>query len=87
MLLPQLRVSTTFHILFVSMRFCPIERVENIRSDFNYIKDKLGIEAHLPHKNESNHPPYRELYNEKTKNIVGKLYKKDIEILDYNFKE
>lgn len=62
--------------------------VENINQDFNFIKNKLGIyTAELGHNNRSNHNNYKDYYNSEMIEIVRKIYKKDIELLNYIFDE
>lgn len=61
-------------------------RIENIQSDFDIICDKTGINRlKLDHLNKSNSADYREIYNDKSIDIVSKSYKKDIDYLGYKF--
>jgi hypothetical protein len=60
-------------------------RFENLASDFARVCDRLGIEAELPHVNKSKHLQYREYYDNKTRNLVYKLYRDDIELFGYEF--
>ena len=62
-----------------------IGKLENISKDFSIIKQKLNTKTELPHKNKSSHKDYSEYYNSRTKDIIGKIYKKDIEILNYKY--
>ena len=63
-----------------------IIRFENLQEDFNKACSKIGIEAtKLPHLNKSNHAHYSCYYNEKTKNIIGKHYKEEIDYFGYKF--
>ena len=63
-----------------------IGKMENLEHDFNIICQKIGIDTiALPHLNKSNSKYYREFYNDKTKDIIYKLFKKDIELFQYEF--
>ncbi len=69
----------------VSLDF--IGRVENIEQDFQIVCHQLGIERTLNHLNftKEKKQDYRLVYTEEMKNIVHQLYRKDIELLNYNF--
>jgi hypothetical protein len=60
-------------------------RYENLDEDFEYICTRLGVNCSLPHLNKSDHSPYYNYYNERTKRIVGNLYRQDIRLLNYTF--
>lgn len=63
-----------------------IGRVENFDEDVNRLLKRFGMEAsHCPRINASKHGHYREYYNERTKEIVARLYKEDIERFGYEF--
>lgn len=63
-----------------------IGKIENLQEDFDLICEKIGIEKiKLPHLNKSNDKSYREFYNDKTKDLLYKAYKDDIELLGYEF--
>lgn len=61
-------------------------RFSYLQADFlkvcNYLELKPRI---LPHVNSSHHSNYKVYYNQKTKNLVSKLYEKDIDIFKYTF--
>lgn len=64
---------------------------ENIEDDFVYIKNKLALcsETPLKHENktESNSTKrdYRDFYTDEARDIVYETYKKDIDLLGYDF--
>lgn len=63
-----------------------IGRFENIFNDSKEILNKLNIKSELPETNASMRKPYQEYYrNNKVKNKISNLYKKDIELFNYNF--
>jgi hypothetical protein len=62
-----------------------IGRFENLEEEWEIICEKLKIKMELPHKRRYHHKYYKEFYDEATKRIVAKTYKKDIEIFGYEF--
>lgn len=63
-----------------------IGRFENIDEDFKTITDKLNIRRTLIKTNTSKREmDYSNYYDEETKEIVNILYKKDIELFNYEF--
>ena len=62
-----------------------IGRFENLEKDFQHIANEMGIDMKLTHKNKTKHKEYRYYYNPKTRDIVARLYKKDIDMFDYSF--
>jgi len=70
----------------VAMDF--IGRFENFEHDTNEVLDRIGLGKHkIPHLNKSSRPrkPYWEHYTDKTKDIVAKVFKKDIKYFGYEF--
>jgi hypothetical protein len=65
-----------------------VGRYENLQGDFDKVCDKIGIpRKKLPHLNPSSHKHYSSYYNKTTKDLVNKLYKKDIEYFGYEFEK
>jgi len=62
-----------------------VARMENINTDWKFIAKKLGCSSVLPHKNKSKHKPYQQYYDNECKEIIGNIYRKDIELFKYEF--
>lgn len=62
-----------------------VGRFENINDDFDYVKNKLGINSNLQHLRKSKRGNYKEYYTQQTREIVANLYKQDIRIFNYSF--
>jgi hypothetical protein len=61
-----------------------VARFENIQENFNKYCDLFRIPKYkLPYANKSEHDDYRSYYDEETWEIVGKAYRKDIELFGY----
>jgi len=64
-----------------------VYKVENIHVNFSKICAKLDVVNNLQtlNKTKVKLENYKNYYNEETINIVGRVYKKDIELFDYSF--
>lgn len=64
-----------------------VYKLENIDEDMKAIAKKLNLTLELRHENQNpnRNSKYREYYSSKTKEIVSRVYKKDIELFDYQF--
>ena len=63
-----------------------IIKFENLQNDFDLLCDKIGIERMiLPHENGTLHNHYSNYFDEETKEIFFKKYKKDIEYFGYKY--
>lgn len=65
-----------------------IGRFENLQEDVNRVCEKCGIKkSQLPHMNKTEHKHYTKYYDDKTREIVAKKFKGDIECFGYKFEE
>lgn len=62
-----------------------IGKFENLKGDWKYIASKIDCSPDLPHVNKTEHEHYSVYYDQETKEIVEKIYKKDIELFQYGF--
>ncbi|MBM7571383.1 hypothetical protein JOC48_001879 [Aquibacillus albus] len=63
-----------------------VGRFENLTEGFEIIKRKLNKpEAKLKNYNSSKHDPYWKYYDKELIQCVGEIYKKDIELFNYDF--
>jgi hypothetical protein len=63
-----------------------IGHVESINEDFETIRSQLGIAAELSHLNQSSRSRnYHQVYTNEMKAIVARAYRKDIDLLGYEF--
>ena len=63
-----------------------VGRFERFQEDFDRICRRVGADCtRLPGRNASQHKPYREYYDEQTRRIVGKLYRRDIDLFQHEF--
>ncbi len=61
-----------------------VGRFESLIDDFHAVRLRLGLEAELPHVNQTrNRPPPTECYTDDTSRQVGELYRRDAECLGY----
>jgi hypothetical protein len=61
-------------------------RFENLSHDFNELAEQLTISATLPHVNQSKvKQDYREVYSEKSKDIVAQRFQRDLNYFSYYF--
>ena len=63
-----------------------VGRFETLQEDFNKVCGIIGIKpVKLPYKNDSIHKHYSEYYDDTLKEVVDKLYYKDIKIFGYDY--
>jgi len=62
-----------------------VGRVENMEADFAYVANRLGCTRKLDKINTSNRRDYRSYYDDETREIIRRVYAKDIELFGYVF--
>lgn len=62
-----------------------VGRFERLQDDWATIAKRIGAPPEVPHANATRHAPYTEHYDDTSREIVGLLYKKEIEHLGYQF--
>ena len=71
------------------VKVAPFEASEgydiNIGDDFDTISRKIGVAAKLEKRNSVSRLNYRSYYNDETMAIVNKVYRRDIELFNYEF--
>jgi len=60
-----------------------IGRFENLENDFQLICKRIDVKADLPFENKSEHKEYQYYYDDETKEIVRRWFRKDIETFKY----
>ena len=62
---------------------------ENLRNDYDHVRDVLGIGRALPERNVTagKQKDFRSYYTAQTRAIVAEVYREDIELLGYTFYE
>lgn len=59
-------------------------KLENIETEWKLLQEIIPIPDLVP-RNVTDHPHYRECYNDKTRKLIEKRYAQDIKILKYEF--
>ncbi len=63
-----------------------IGKFENLQEDWNFICDKIGVKnKELTHRKKASKVNYDEYYIGENKELVAKLWKKDIDAFGYNY--
>ena len=60
-----------------------IGRFESLEDDWQYVCDTLDVFNELPHLRKGNHSYYKDYYNPDTWDIVGRLYRRDVDLFGY----
>lgn len=64
-----------------------VGKLENIEQDFKFVCNKLGYPCTLKHMRNSKHNYYTKYYTDETKEIVERVYQKDIELFRYKYNQ
>lgn len=62
-----------------------VGKYENLEQDFQVVCTRTGIDEKLPHLNQSSHRHYKKYYNKRTRDLVHKAFREDIEFFHYDF--
>ena len=62
-----------------------VGRFERLETDFADVCQRLGIESQIMHKNQSQHEPYENYYNDHTRRLVADYFAREIEYFGYDF--
>ena len=63
-----------------------IARLEDIDNEVDYIFKKLGLKYNkIPHRLKRGRPHYTEWYNDKSRKIVARVFRKDIKMFGYKY--
>jgi hypothetical protein len=63
-----------------------VVRFESLDSDFAYLRDRLSLANEgLPHRNASGKGDFRKYYNAERAELVGRLFRQEIEYFGYSF--
>jgi chondroitin 4-sulfotransferase 11 len=62
-----------------------IGHFEYLLEDFMITQSIIGCQADLLHVNASTHRHYEEYYDHETRELIRQLYRRDIELFDYDF--
>ena len=69
---------------FSNMDF--VGRFENFEEDFLFVLKTTGLPCRdIPHRNKTKHGHYSDYYDDEAREIVSKVYKRDIEYFGYEF--
>ena len=60
-----------------------IARYENLQTDWEHIRQKIGVQAQLPRRMRSHHRPYQSYYTPATRAMVAEIYAEDISAFNY----
>lgn len=62
-----------------------VGRYESLDNDFKRVCEAIGLDISLPHVNKTRYIDYRAYYTDETRELIGKVFKKDIQFFGYRF--
>lgn len=62
-----------------------VGRFETLQADFDQVAQRLGVDAQLPHLNQSRAEDFRSFYSPASRDRVARVYAGDIEAFGYRF--
>lgn len=62
-----------------------VGKLENFSEDFKIVCQKIGIKIKPPHLNKTKHQDYQKYYDQSTKEMVSRIYQKDLNNFNYSF--
>lgn len=62
-----------------------IGRFERLQEDFDAVAERLGVDARLPHLNQSRSNDYQSFYSDASRELVARVYAEDIDAFGYSF--
>jgi hypothetical protein len=62
-----------------------VGRFESLRADFRHACARIGVAAELPHANRSRRGDYRSYYDRRARELVGEVYREDVDFFGYRF--
>jgi hypothetical protein len=63
-----------------------IIRYEKLEEELEQVRDVINLRVPFPHHYKSKHTYYTDYYTSNTRNLVDKIFEKDIELFKYTFK-
>lgn len=88
----QLDLITANRHIRLQTRLIPVKscdfigKADNLVNDLQYVCNVLGLEmAEISHRHKTDHAHYSTYYNPRTKKIIAKKYKEDIETFGFTF--
>lgn len=85
-LCPHERYDSNLYVDMLDIELDYIIKFENLQAEFSNMLSDLNIQnIKLPHVYKYNHKPFRQCYDQATRDLVSDIYKADIEKFGYTF--